>query len=258
MYQLAHDSCAGVNFHGALEGAYTVFSRYGNIYRARPIAYGILAFQIGSKGRFISDTVAHNNRNLDSYSVIDGLNNIYTTIINKEIDTSKKALINLAVTDTGNSNYLSAEYVLLKAGSLGDTLNVSLGGQVVNSMGTIPAYNWTSLPVTSHTTKFSVHAGSAIVVKFNYQNVTAVIDNSDKNEHFLNLYPNPTSGKLTVITGTAGHSVISIYNLQGQILLQQQAQQAKTDIDLSEIPKGVYIFRLYSKSGAEAGKIIKE
>ncbi len=139
-----------------------------------------------------------------------------------------------------------------------DTLNVRLGGQVVNSMGTIPDYNWTSLPVTSHTTKFQVNAGSAVVVKFNCQNVTSVIDNSGKNKHVLNLYPNPASGKLTVITGTSEHSLFSIYNLQGQILLQQQVQQAKADIDVSELPKGVYILKLNCNSGAETGKIIKE
>jgi len=54
------------------------------------------------------------------------------------------------------------------------------------------------------------------------------------------------------------HSVIFIYNLQGQILLQQQMQQGKTDIDISELAKGVYIVRLYSNARVEAGRIIKE
>ena len=258
MYKLAEDSCAGVNFHGALDGWYTVFSRYGNIYHARPIAYGILAFQIGSKGRFIADTVKNNIRNLNSYSVIDSSNNIYTTIINKETDTLKSAVINLAVTDTANVNYLSAEYVQLSSHSLKDTTKVMLGGQVVDSLGTIPAYTWLPLTVTSHTIKIPVPAGSAVVVKFNYQNVTSIIDYSEKNKHFLNLYPNPASDKVSIITDTTEPSVIFIYNLQGQILLQQQKQPGKTEIDISKLAKGVYIVRLYSNARAEAGKIIKE
>jgi hypothetical protein len=54
------------------------------------------------------------------------------------------------------------------------------------------------------------------------------------------------------------HSVISVYNLQGQLLLQQQMQQGKADIDISELAKGVYIVRSYSNARVEAGRIIKE
>jgi hypothetical protein len=257
MYQLARDSCAGVNFHGGLDGAYTVFSKEDITYSARPIAYGILAFQIGSKGRFISSTVTNNNINLDSYSVVDTSKNIYTTIINKERDTLQNAVINLDV-DAGNSNYLSAEYVQLSSDSLGDTKKVSLGGQVINSYGTCPAFNWLPLTVSSHTTQIPVPAGSAVVVKFIYKNGNSINDYSGKNKHFLNLYPNPASEKVTIITDVTEHSVISIYNLQGQILLRQQIQQGKTDIDISELAKGVYILRLYSNARVEVGRIIKD
>jgi hypothetical protein len=257
MYQLAYDSCAGVNFHGGLEGPYTVFSKYHNVYRAHPIAYGILAFQIGSKGKFIFDSVTNNTINLNSYSVIDTSNNIYTTIINKEKDPLKNAVIRLEV-DTRNSYYLSAEYLRLSSDSLGDTTTVTLGGQVVDATGIIPAYTWTSLPVTSNETQFTVPAGSAVVVKFIYRMGNSVNDHSGKNKHFLNLYPNPASDKMTMRTDMTGHSVISVYNLQGQLLLQQQVQQGKTDIDIRELAKGVYIVRLTGNAGAEAGRFIKE
>jgi len=256
MYQLAYDSCAGVNFHGGLDGPYTVFSKHNNIYSARPIVYGILAFQIGSKGKFISDSVTNNNINLDSYSVIDSSNNIYTTIINK--DKLNNAVINLAVIDTGNNSYLSAEYVRLSSDSLGDTATVTLGGQVVDSLGGIPAYNWISSPVTSHSTQINIPAGSAVVLRFHSRIGSSINDYSKNNKHFLNLSPNPASEKVTVITDMTKHCIISIYNLQGQILLQQQMQQGKTDIDISELAKGVYIVRLNGNARVEVGRLIKE
>jgi hypothetical protein len=40
--------------------------------------------------------------------------------------------------------------------------------------------------------------------------------------------------------------------------LRQQIQQGKTDIDISELAKGVYILRLYSNARVEDGRIIKE
>ena len=253
MYALADNGCAGVNFHGGLDGPYTVFSKKDNIYSARPIAYGILAFQIGSKGKFISDMVTDNTINLDSYSVIDTSNNIYTTIINK--DTLQNAVINL---DAGDSSYLSAEYVRLSSDSLGDTTTVTLGGKVIDSLGTMPVYNWISSTVSLNKTQISVPAGSAVVLKFKYKIGNSINDYSGKNKHFLNLYPNPASEKVTIITDMTEHSSISIYNLQGQLLLQQQIQQGKTDIDISELAKGVYILRLYSNARVEDGRIIKE
>jgi len=258
MYKLAEDGCAGVNFHGGLDGAYTVFSRFGNIYRARPIAYGILAFQIGSKGRFISDTVNNSTLNLDSYSVIDSLKNVYTTIINKETDTLKKAVIRLSVIDTVSTSYLSAEYVRLSSRKLKDTTGVTLGEQVVDSSGRIHAYKWKSSPVTSHNTLLTIPAGSAVVIRFYSKIGNSINDYSGENKNILNLYPNPASEKVTVITHINEHSVISIYNLQGQLLMQQQAQQGKTEVDISELARGVYILRLYSNSRAETGRIIKE
>ncbi|MCX6246669.1 MAG: T9SS type A sorting domain-containing protein [Bacteroidetes bacterium] len=257
MYQLAYDSCAGVNFHGALEGPYTVFSKYHNVYRAHPIAYGILAFQIGSKGKFIKDTVWNNHINLDTYSVIDASHNIYTTIINKETWQNPDSVISLEV-DIRNSNYIAAEYLRLRSDSLGDTTRVTLGEKVVDSLGRIPVYTWTSLPVTSHATHFNVPAGSAVVVKFIYRMGNSIQDNSGNNKHFLNLYPNPASDRVTISTEMTGHSVISVYNLQGQILMQRQMQQGKTDIDIREFAKGVYIVRLTGNAGAEAGRFIKE
>jgi hypothetical protein len=259
MYRLAYDSCAGVNFHGGLEGRYTVFSKYNGIYRAHPIAYGILAFQAGSKGTFIKDSVSDNilNLNLNSYSVIDKSKIIYTTIINKEKDSLKQGLISLEV-ETRNGYYVRAEYLQLSSDSLGDTTRVTLGGQVVDSLGRIPAYTWTSLPVTAHKTHLTVPPASAVVVKFIYRMGNSVNDHSGKNKNLLNLYPNPASDKVTVLTDITGHSVISVYSLQGQLLLQQQIQQGKTDIDISTLAKGVYIVRLTGNAGSEAGKIIKE
>jgi hypothetical protein len=256
MYQLAYDSCAGVNFHGGLSGWYTVFSRYDNIYHARPIAYGILAFQIGSKGRFIKETVGDYKMNLDSYSVIDSSGNIFTTIINKDL--FQDAVINLAVRDAENNNYLSAEYVRLSSDALGDTTSVTLGGKVVDSKGIIPPYDWLSLPDSSHMTQLIVPSGSAVVVKFKYIIGNSINDYSKNNTHFLNLYPNPASDKVTIITDMTEHSVISIYNLQGEILLQQQIQQSKTNIDISGLAKGVYILRLNSNAWVEVSKLIKE
>lgn len=252
MYEMAKDSCAGVNFHGGLSGTYNIFSLEDNIYHARPIAYGILAFQVGSNGRFIPSDVTGNNINLDSYSVIDDSNYIFTTIINKEF--SGSAVIDIVA----NSNYPGAEYITLSAPSLESKESVRLGGKEVNSTGTIPAYTWIPLPVSLNTTQITVHPGSAVVVKFIPKIGISINEYPEKNKHLLNIYPNPAYEKVTVKTDIAEHATISIYGLQGHILLQQQIKQGETDIDISKLAKGVYVLRLNSNDNTEVSRLIKE
>jgi hypothetical protein len=253
MYKLASDGCSGVNFHGGLSGPYTVISKKKNIYSVRPIAYGILAFQIGSKGRFISAKVTNNNINLNSYSVIDSSKNIYCTIINK--DTLQNAVIKL---DAGSSAYTSAEYVRLSSPSLGDTITVSLGEQIVNSVGTCPALTWQSVAVSANKTQISIPAGSAVVLRFNYNPDTSLANYNEKDIQRLNLFPNPSSDKVTLTTILSVPAVMTIYNLQGQTLLQEQVQQEKTDIDINGLAKGVYVLSISNNNEKEVAKLIKK
>jgi len=54
------------------------------------------------------------------------------------------------------------------------------------------------------------------------------------------------------------HSTIFLFNMQGQILLQQQVQQDKTDIDISKLAKGVYILSIYNNDKMEVTKMVKD
>jgi len=77
----------------------------------------------------------------------------------------------------------------------------------------------------------------------------------------LKIFPNPTIDKITLELQWQQHvqkNIISIYNIQGQTILQQPLQQEKTDIDISELAKGVYILKLNSNDKTEVKKFIKE
>ncbi|NTW33330.1 MAG: T9SS type A sorting domain-containing protein [Bacteroidetes bacterium] len=70
------------------------------------------------------------------------------------------------------------------------------------------------------------------------------------------VYPNPATDLLTI--ETPFKSTIEIINIQGQTILKQQLQQGKTELDVSELAKGIYILRMNSNNKTELIKIVKE
>jgi photosystem II stability/assembly factor-like uncharacterized protein len=84
----------------------------------------------------------------------------------------------------------------------------------------------------------------------------AGVNNQSSNSNPLRVYPNPSSDKINISTSTKGH--LSILNLNGQQLLQQEIKDSKTTIDICTLPSGVYMLKLVGKKGMQIGKIIKQ
>lgn len=67
-----------------------------------------------------------------------------------------------------------------------------------------------------------------------------------------NVYPNPTSGPITITAGNSGK--YDVYSPSGQLVKTIGVEKGTNEADLSELPKGVYTL----KSAAEVHKIIKK
>ena len=72
---------------------------------------------------------------------------------------------------------------------------------------------------------------------------------NDLTDHGLVIYPNPNNGKFTV----EGKGELTIYNALGEKIIFQTLLNKNTEIDLGDIPKGLYQFRLLSESGKMRG-----
>ncbi len=80
------------------------------------------------------------------------------------------------------------------------------------------------------------------------------IANFSKNE--LLYYPNPTKDKITMISPDSIKS-ISVYNVLGQLVLQQTPNSKQTIIDISLLNAGQYIFKVTSENTFSMVKIVK-
>ena len=68
-------------------------------------------------------------------------------------------------------------------------------------------------------------------------------------------YPNPALGKITIPTSAKGH--LSILNLCGQVIQQEEISEINTTIDVSGLSGGVYFVRLTCEGTVKVGKMIK-
>jgi hypothetical protein len=89
-------------------------------------------------------------------------------------------------------------------------------------------------------------------------NAYAVIGEMPQEVEFL-LYPNPATDKITIESSSIQkNATISIYNIQGQLLLRQVWQQTKHYIDISSFSKGVYFVNIKSEKENFSWRFVKE
>jgi hypothetical protein len=119
--------------------------------------------------------------------------------------------------------------------------------------GTDIAFNQSGQPFVGY--QDYGNANKATVMK--YDSVYAGVN--EPQESRFSLYPNPVTDKITVETSsTPTQSQLSIMNVNGQQLITRHITEPKTQIDISNLPSGVYFVRLTNNRTVEVGKFIKQ
>lgn len=90
------------------------------------------------------------------------------------------------------------------------------------------------------------------------QNVISSIHNIGLKElEGVSMFPNPTSGNLTVSLEDAQQTMVRLFTLSGA-LLSQKTFNSQTTIDLQELSAGIYLVQLVNEKGTAVQKIVKE
>jgi hypothetical protein len=98
----------------------------------------------------------------------------------------------------------------------------------------------------------------------NLYNTTVMYYNAPAgiNEHLFSqvtMYPNPATDKITVETSaTLPHTRLSILNMTGQQLITQEVTESITQIDLANLPGGVYFVRISNDKMFVTEKMVKK
>jgi hypothetical protein len=76
----------------------------------------------------------------------------------------------------------------------------------------------------------------------------------------LKLFPNPASNSITIehpVTGQKIDGIFTIYGNAGQQVMRQKANGLKSEIDVADLPSGVYFVKLDSNNKITSGKFVK-
>ena len=140
----------------------------------------------------------------------------------------------------------------------GDWIRLDLPVSVLTQINNAtPTQFIVSSPIgTAGKTEFydAADADFAPVLNLVYGQTPTGINETAENLAF-SIYPNPTTGKLTIEIGTEVITNIAVTNLLGEVVLQPQIQQST--IDISSLSTGMYILNIATKNGKSAQRVFK-
>ena len=73
----------------------------------------------------------------------------------------------------------------------------------------------------------------------------------------VNIYPNPVNDKL-IIEANEAISNVEIYNLTGALVISQECNSEKVEMEVSELQSGVYFIRMTTANATEIRRFVKE
>jgi hypothetical protein len=65
----------------------------------------------------------------------------------------------------------------------------------------------------------------------------------------LSIFPNPTTDFVTVVTQDDQIDQLMLQDLSGKVIKQEEVVGPKTQLDLSELPKGMYFIHALGEAG---------
>jgi hypothetical protein len=135
-------------------------------------------------------------------------------------------------------------------GSSGTSRSVDAAGTSSPGYASLYSACWESGYTPTSTTK----QGNFVSVNFKADDALKV-EEFNKNE--LSVFPNPTSEKL-YIESQIPVSNVKLFNMLGQMVLNQDLNVQKGEISLSQLSIGTYLLHVESEFGTEIRKIVKK
>jgi hypothetical protein len=84
------------------------------------------------------------------------------------------------------------------------------------------------------------------------------VDKIVASSHVLKIFPNPSLNVINVESSQEWvPGQLSVMNMKGEVMISRQTNGSQTQLDLSNLPYGIYFVRLTSSRSAEVGKFVK-
>jgi len=148
------------------------------------------------------------------------------------------------------------------AGSRGDMFRTADGGSTWTFQNTGTAYNINDLVFTGTNTGYAVgnwwEKGAILKTTTGGGYPVGITEKGGKPSS-LKIYPNPSSGKITVeAKETASGATFSMMNANGQIVMTGKIIPPGIQLDIRNLPGGIYFIRLTNDKSVSLGKFVKQ
>lgn len=128
-------------------------------------------------------------------------------------------------------------------------------GGTINS--SIVAYNWYKAGVNHELANVSDITGAQTSQSAYYTSVPANLGLDDNELINLLMFPNPTTGSIHINSDEV-ISKVAVYQLSGELVLEQSSNNTSLEMDLSDLNTGMYLVKVYGKDGAVSVKRISK
>ena len=224
-WTIPSDQEAGTNYRVRISGNTNFVVDFSNSY-----------FTISAAGPPDYDTVQNVTINNGETECFDATNTIVVAGSGTAVE----------VSSGGEANFIAGQKVLFKPGFH------AYPGSYMHTFITTTNEYCSSLPpatATPSSTNTNTKEGLATVSDLN----------GSRHNQQVNVYPNPTSGNLTIdFNGEETTAVIRVINFQGSVILKtEMSKQIAKKIDLQFLPEGMYVLVINTQGEQITKKIIK-
>jgi hypothetical protein len=194
-----------------------------------------------------------------SWQITDMNNNILFSKLNASVSTTYKDTISLPVNGFYKLtiNNIGCDGLQWWLWTENTGYGITSGSFEVSKLGT-----GTAIPMNgyNYTGTFNNDFGCGFSQYFTTEESTVGIVTLKNNTSDILVYPNPAMDNITIENTSMDikDEQISIYNIQGELLLRQPMLQAKTIINVSSLSNGVYVMEVKTENGVVVKKVVKE
>lgn len=139
---------------------------------------------------------------------------------------------------------------------MGRCVKTTNGGETWEELNSPAGDDLYSTFFTDSNTGYVVGEGGTILKTTRGGGFPVIIQPEMADLNKLTIFPNPTSGKFTLMPPSKGHMVLS--DLNGQPLFEMDINTTNSTLDVGDLPAGIYIIRLYCENTIYTGKIVKQ
>ena len=156
-------------------------------------------------------------------------------------------------TITGPSTVCESASITLTDGSPGGVWAIN------NGNATLSGNTVTGVVAGTDTVSYTVSnsCGSTTTVYIITVNTCPNEVSTVNQQNNLYIYPNPTTGELTIATDKGAYNSFTITNEIGQVVMQQQLSSETTNVNIKTLSTGLYYITLKGDSGIRVMKIVK-